>query len=135
MHTLRFFLLIVTYLNFLWTTPIHAEWVQPFDAAALSMLETSGDPAILAVEEDTVYLNPNNVSVNENGIFLSTNTNKVLRLLSLAHQGSALYTRICNAEPRESTVWPIIKCRSCGRSFVLTILNSQAECPYCGAKN
>ncbi len=135
MHTIRFLLLIISYLNFLWITPIHAENVQPFDAAALSMLETSRDPAILAIEEDNVYLNPSNVTVNENGIFLSTNANIVLRLVSLSYQGSALCTRVFNAEPSEPTVWPIIKCRSCGRSFVLTIFNSQAECPFCGAKN
>jgi hypothetical protein len=133
----RFFLLSLSYLVFLSATEIQAKSIQPFDMAALSILEASKDPSILGIEDGNVYLNSAHISVNENGIFLSTREHVLLQLASIFCHEAMVYTRISNSEPALEAVWPItITCSNCGRKFGISIYDwGEHICPHCGAKN
>jgi len=134
MHRLRLFLSSIIFLGFLWTPQLHAAAIRPFDTTALIVLDSSRDPAILAVDGENVYLNAGNIVVNEDGIFLSTNEKVLFQLPSIFSNEIGIYTRVSETNPSLAMVWPIIKCKNCGNYFAKTIFN-KGECPVCGTIN
>jgi hypothetical protein len=130
---IRIFLLSVAFFGFF--APAYSNSVLPFDVSALSILEESKDPAILGIEDENVYLNAEKVVVREDGIFLSTRENILLRLLFLSANASGLYTKTQDSGINVATVWPLfIKCKNCGFEFIPSIFNL-GECPKCHWKN
>jgi hypothetical protein len=134
MHKLPIFLLSIVFFSFFGATQAYAVSIRPLDASGLFMLDSSKDPAVLAVEGDSVYLNVENIVVNTDGIFLSTNENILFQLSALFSNEIGVYTRVLETNPSLATVWPIIKCKNCGNHFAKTIFN-KGECPVCGTIN
>lgn len=135
MRELRFFLMILPFLGFFVTTQINASPVYPFDMAALSELEETNDPALFGVEDGDVYLNPEKIAVNKEGIFLSTQGSVLLQLNSVIANKAGLYTRIPELSNGVATVWPaVIQCRNCQKYFSKNLFN-KGVCPRCNTQN
>lgn len=131
MHILK---LLMAILSFFCISEIHAISVHTFDSMSLSALESSKDSAILRTEADIAYLNPNNIVVNDEGIFLTTDNHVLFKLLSIGTNEMGLYTQVLEKNSELATVWPVIQCKSCGNWFAKTFFN-KGECPVCHTMN
>ncbi len=132
MHKFRFFLSRVTLLGFLFVGQLYST---SFDKSVCSVLDEAGDSAILKIEENRIFLNPEKIVILREGIFLSTESYGLLEVVSLHSTGSGIYTEITESGCEVATVWPaVIRCRNCNAPFSKTIFNG-GICPRCGTQN
>ncbi len=89
---------LLVFFIFFWVFPAGAISIQLFDIKALFDLMESRNSAILAVEDDRVYLNVRNIIVNEGGLFLQTGMEEWFCLSALFSGDRGIYTQVFGAK-------------------------------------
>lgn len=101
-----------------------------FEQDQLLELVNSNDESILSIEQNgDVYLNPRHLSITEQGVYLRIGNDRSLKIPVLVSNKNGLCAPTVLA-----AVYPIIKCKSCGKSFNPNFFN-KGQCPSCGAQN
>lgn len=107
--------------------------VPPLDRAAIDTLIQQQDPALQDIAYDHVQLNPQNLSITQDGIFLNTTAGERFQIDALFADAGSCFT-VLNMAGSSATVYPVISCKSCGKRFSPTIFNG-GNCPHCGTRN
>jgi hypothetical protein len=103
------------------------------NSQTISELISVNDNAIVGIKDaERIYVKPDNVLVNQDGIFLNTQTQGLLRLPILLSSVQGCYVPFHNHDT--GTVYPVINCVKCGLPFSPSIFN-WGVCPHCGTKN
>lgn len=96
-------------------------------------LVASRDSSVVHLEQNQrLYVAPERVTVNKDGIFLRTESQGLLKLPALLSGQQGCYAPVGNESV--GIVNPVILCRSCQKPFNPNIFN-KGVCPYCGTQN
>ncbi|MBS0626309.1 MAG: hypothetical protein JSS32_09690 [Verrucomicrobia bacterium] len=97
-------------------------------------LSNGQDGSILSKESNKIYVNPNRISVSEDGITLKSDFGSEVKLPLIACDTAGIFIDISSNEEISATQYPVIKCRNCRRPFSPTFFN-RGRCPSCGFQN
>lgn len=100
------------------------------NAQIISQLLEENDPSIIKVENEKVFILAEKIWTTDRGIFLSA-SGKSFLIPQLLSSSDGCY--VSHSQP-DSTIYPRITCRNCGKVFNPNIFN-QGKCPQCGFQN
>lgn len=104
--------------------------IQELNAQIILELLDVNDPSIIRIEDSKVFIQSEKIFPTDHGVFLKT-SGKELRLPHLQSSSDGCYISYSQID---STVYPLITCKNCGKVFNPNIFNL-GKCPRCGYQN